>query len=1447
MRSESVPENQADGQRRGEHPARDSRPGTVKPVFSCVLLGEEPLAAHCGDYLLEQGHRIVGVIAASAAVRQWAKSRELLLVDRKAYPSWLAQQSFDLLLSITHPNLIAPVDIARARVAALNYHDGPLPRYAGMNGSAWALASGERHHAIVWHKLTAGLDEGEIVEWRDIALDPRETSLSLNMQSSALALNGFVSLITRLEQNDCRGAPQNAQVERLVFSRHDRPEALCTLDFGKTAEQLDCLIRACDFGPYPNRFGVAKVLGPKGALLALEAASTLSRGAIGEVLGSDGEGLEIACAAGALRIKRWATLVGTPVAPSDAAEHLGVRVGDRLLDDTRRKRAELSRGIAEAEPFFVNALEARTPLTLPFEIREQPVTNVPLRLPEAFTERYASDLEGAAAALFAVVLSSLCLRDTFDVALVDAAARAPLRAVEPLLYPSVPFRVELDPGLGFDALVSSLAAARARLAKRGAFLSDLVARHPEFARDLELKSGALSPAAVVLGGQAIPKGTALALRAGAGQVELASDGWLDAGRLEAIAENVLAVADAVLGAPERRLSKISLLTPDRHQTQVVAWNDKQRAFPTHLRLHDNFEARVQADPGAIALVFEGRQLTFAEVERGSNRIANSLQARGVRAGERVGLYVQRGFDLVLAMLGVAKSGAAYVPLDTAYPEDRVKFMLDDAGCRIVLCSSELCERARDRIAIDVAGPEVRGASEARPRCPASAEDECYTIYTSGSTGRPKGVVLTHKAVINTLDWVNRTLAVGPSDRLLFVTSPSFDLSVYDVFGALGAGASVEIASAGLLADPVELARRLLEPGITIWDSAPPALARLAPFLAVASAESTLRLVMLSGDWIPVWLPGLLQQRFEGVKIHSFGGATEAAIWSNHYPVEHVSPSWTSIPYGYPIQNCRYYVLDHHYRPLPVGVTGDLYIAGVCLAQGYLNREELTAERFIRDPFVPGERMYKTGDLARYWPDSTLEFLGRADSQVKIRGFRVELGEIETALTQLPNVRDAVCTVYLDASEQKSLVAYVVPKTGAELTERALRAELGQGLPDFMLPSHFIVLPHLPLSPNGKVDRKALPSPSGRFGAEPPVPPRTEAEKELVQIWQSLLQKQTVGVRDDFFAIGGHSLLAVMLITRIKQQFEVDLPLSRVLERPTIEALAQSLVEAAEQPPAVRHLVALNPRGSRPPIVMVAGIGGYAFTFQKFGNLFGADQPLYALQSVGVEGQGEVVQHTMEEAAEIHAAELVRERPTGPIIVAGFSFGALGAFALAVELRRQGRQVPLIISFDGFAPGYPAILPWPTRLKAHLLEVQSLSPAERKSYVKQRVHNLQSRFLHAIGRGAEMAPETPFADAEMSERLKNSWANHMLARRRYRPDQVLDCAVFLIRAEIPERWAATTIEDPLYGWQNRVTGPVTAVQVPGDHAAVMQLDNQDMIVDAIVKRIDQWLATVAVQN
>jgi acyl-CoA synthetase (AMP-forming)/AMP-acid ligase II/aryl carrier-like protein len=419
----------------------------------------------------------------------------------------------------------------------------------------------------------------------------------------------------------------------------------------------------------------------------------------------------------------------------------------------------------------------------------------------------------------------------------------------------------------------------------------------------------------------------------------------------------------------------------------------------------------------------------------------------------------------------------------------------------------------------------------------------------------------HRPVINLLDWAYRTFAFSPDDRVLFVTSLSFDLSVFDIFGLLGAGGSIRIAGEDEIRDPERLLKALAEEPITFWDSAPAALEQTVPFLPSLhlQARPALRLVFLSGDWIPVTLPDRIRDRFTGARVISLGGATEATVWSNVFPLGRVEPSWTSIPYGRPIENARYHVVDSQsgprLEPCPVGVPGDLYIGGGCLADGYAREPELTAHKFLPDPWsaTPGGRLYRTGDRARYLPDGNLEFLGRLDHQVKIRGFRIELGEIETALATLPGVREAAVVVRTGAGPgDRRLVAYVAGDAPAETLRRSLRDRL----PDYMVPAAFVTLAALPITANGKVDRKALPAPEHQPANESWVAPRTPAEEVLAQVWADVLGVPRVGIHDNFFELGGDSILTIQIAARVRQQ-GLHIAPRQLFEQQTVAELAAS--------------------------------------------------------------------------------------------------------------------------------------------------------------------------------------------------------------------------------------------------------------------------------------------------
>ncbi|MBV9788346.1 MAG: amino acid adenylation domain-containing protein, partial [Chloroflexi bacterium] len=556
--------------------------------------------------------------------------------------------------------------------------------------------------------------------------------------------------------------------------------------------------------------------------------------------------------------------------------------------------------------------------------------------------------------------------------------------------------------------------------------------------------------------------------------------------------------------------------------------------------------------------------------------------------------------MIPALLGILKAGATYVPLETSFPAARVQWIFNNLAVRCVVSQTSqlpllsamqpdvatlahvLCldtDESAELLGFDSpfdatelkiwTRAAIADLSIANPSVAVSANDLAYVIFTSGSTGTPKGVMVRHEPVINLIEWVNRTYSIVPDDRVLFVTSLCFDLSVYDIFGLLAAGGSIRVVSSADLHDPEKLVQILASEPISFWDSAPAMLNQLAPFLAAAPDSGThnLRLVFLSGDWIPVALPDQIRGTFGNAQVISLGGATEATVWSNFFPIGEVDPQWVSIPYGGPIQNARYYVLDAHLNPCPVLVPGELYIGGECLATGYANDPILTATKFIPDPFAAdprdtGARLYRTGDQARFWPDGVIEFLGRIDHQVKIRGFRIELGEIESVLSSHAAVRDAIVLAREDSPGDKRLVAYIVPKENGEQKNKehstdslpspiamgegpGVRAEgLGndlrrfvrEKLPEYMVPSAFVILDSLPVTSNGKLDRKALPAPErDDMGAtEALIAPRTAAEQTLAEIWTSVLRVKQIGVHDNFFTLGGDSILGIQIIARANQ-------------------------------------------------------------------------------------------------------------------------------------------------------------------------------------------------------------------------------------------------------------------------------------------------------------------------
>lgn len=678
----------------------------------------------------------------------------------------------------------------------------------------------------------------------------------------------------------------------------------------------------------------------------------------------------------------------------------------------------------------------------------------------------------------------------------------------------------------------------------------------------------------------------LAVRETDGELELSleySTELFDAERMKRLLQHYQAILKGMAGSLEMPASEIEILSDAEREHLLVEWNRTGSEYDREKCLPALFEEQAARTPNALALVFEEQQLTYCELNQQANRLAHFLRAHGVGPETRVGICVERGPEMVVGLLGILKAGGVYVPLDPDYPKERLGWMLEDAQAPVLITQSnlefQLPPYTGKMIRLDAEWEQISRNSEANLASGVNGENLAYTIYTSGSTGKPKGVAVRHSGLLNLIHWHIQTYQVVANDRATQFASVSFDAAVWEIWPPLAVGASLWIVDEAARTAPEELPGWLQRKGITV------------AFLPTPVAET-----VLSVDW-PADTP-LRHLLTGGDKLHHQLDQAATFILTNHYgptentvvatacAVDQATSAYAAPPIGKPIANAQVFVVDHAMKPVPAGVAGELYIGGEGLARGYLNRPELTAERFVPNPFVSnhtagGERLYRTGDLVRWLEDGNLEFLGRIDQQVKIRGFRIELGEIEASLQESEGIRQALVIAWDDAGE-KRLVAYVTAQPGS--TSAEIKAALRNRLPEYMVPSEIILLEQFPLTPNGKIDRRALPPPTkSRDEAAIHVEPRTPMEEMVAQIWAEFLGVQRPGREDDFFELGGHSLLAMRMLSRLRQIFNCELELRAIFQFPVLSDLAAHLesLTSQTQQNAVLPIVPLNRREPLP--------------------------------------------------------------------------------------------------------------------------------------------------------------------------------------------------------------------------------------------------------------------------
>lgn len=908
-----------------------------------------------------------------------------------------------------------------------------------------------------------------------------------------------------------------------------------------------------------------------------------------------------------------------------------------------------------------------------------------------------------------------------------------------------------------------------------------------------------------------------------GTFEFRSD-LFDHATMERMAKHFVNLVEAAVATPDRPISTLPLLDAEEARRILVDWNDTSTGYPRDRSIVSLFEDRVDASPASVAIRDEGTSVTYEELDRSANQLAHHLLAKGVRPGQIVALFCERSIDAVVATLAVLKAGAVYAPLELLSPPERIERLLEDMGSDLVLTDGSLITRlprAARAIRLETALDAVADRPATRPGIDARATDPAYVMFTSGTSGRPKGVAVPHRGVVRLVCGTSWMHFAADEIMLQFATL-SFDAATFEIWGALLNGGRLALAAPGSLSLE-ELESLIAREGVTCM------VLTTAFFHQVAEHRPTMlrgvRQIMVGGDALSPVAARSVLDACPDLRLVNGYGPTENTTITSSYVVPPGVPADRSIPIGRPIANTRVYVLDPDGNPSPVGIPGELCAAGDGLAIEYVNRPDRTAESFVTRQLSGDllERLYRTGDRARWLADGTLEFLGRLDAQVKVRGYRVEPGEVEAALLRMPGVQEAAVVVRETAGTERRLIAYVV---APDHTPSALRVALHAELPEYMIPSDILRLERLPLTTTGKLDRQALPDPEPAAAPPPAVPPRDDVERRLVRVWQEVLERDTVSIHDDFFELGGHSLLAVALFTRIETTFGVALPLATLFRTPTPEGLAR-LIRAGRRPEAANILVPIRATGYRTPLFALPGVGGNVLTFRDLARELPADRPFYGLQSRGLEGDAEPL--TSIEAMASASIEVVREvQPQGPYLLIGACMGGVIAYEMAQQLRKAGEEVGLLALVETWPPDQtPANVPASrSRVSSLLLFLGHRLRRQLATLVRLRGRE-RIRFVAAtFDRIAAALARRSLSDATFNDyRLRRVEQANLLAVRQYVPRPYEGDAVAILAADRPLDGAI----DHRLAWHKLVRGTFEVHQAPGADSGLMMKGAQAQVL------------------